>query len=175
MLYVPQPRAPVILPYDRMRALDYAHQWAYKRNPKYYNFDSVGGDCTNYASQVIFAGSEIMNYTPVYGWYYIDSYKRTPSWTGVNYLHNFLVDNKGPGPFAELVDVKDIEPGDIIQLSFHGGNNFHHSPVVVHTGNPASIDNILIAAHTYDRDHTPLTSYSWVNIRFIHIKGVRKM
>lgn len=48
--------------YNREKALEYAKKWAYKRNPKYYNFDLVGGDCTSFASQCIFAGSNIMNY-----------------------------------------------------------------------------------------------------------------
>ena len=40
-----------IIPYNRTAAVDYARKWALKRNPAYYNFDSVGGDCTNFASQ----------------------------------------------------------------------------------------------------------------------------
>jgi len=162
-----------VLPYNRVKAVEYAHKWAFGRNPKYFNFDKLGGDCTNFASQVLFAGSNVMNYTPVYGWYYIDANRRSPSWTGVNYLYNFLVNNKGPGPYAEDTDVKDIQPGDIIQLSFGGAPHFDHSPVVVQVGSPASLRNILVAAHTYDRDYYPLTNYNWVNIRFIHILGVR--
>ncbi|ABN51320.1 MAG TPA: amidase [Hungateiclostridium thermocellum] len=162
-----------VLPYNRVKAVEYAHKWAFGRNPKYFNFDKLGGDCTNFASQVLFAGSNVMNYTPVYGWYYIDANRRSPSWTGVNYLYNFLVNNKGPGPYAEETDVKDIQPGDIIQLSFGGAPHFDHSPVVVQVGSPASLRNILVAAHTYDRDYYPLTNYNWVNIRFIHILGVR--
>lgn len=163
-----------VLRYDREKAVNYAHKWAYSRNPKYYNFDNVGGDCTNFASQVLYAGSGVMNYTPVYGWYYINAYNRTASWTGVDYLYKFLINNDGPGPFAEEVGVKDVKPGDIIQLSFHGGESFDHSPVVVKTGSPASLDNILIAAHTFDRDYYPIIDYTWKKIRFLHIKGVRK-
>lgn len=167
-------RRPANLQYDREKAAEYAHQWAYGRNPKFYNFEYIGGDCTNFASQVIYAGSGIMNYTNVSGWYYKGSYDRTASWTGVNFLYKFLVNNQGPGPFAEVVDVKDAQPGDIAQLSFEGGNVFNHSPVIVQTGKPARIENILIAAHTYDRDYYPLTNYTWKDIRFIHIKGVRR-
>ncbi len=163
-----------IVPYDRDEAVKYAHKWAYGRNPAYYDFEHIGGDCTNFASQVIYAGAKIMNYTPVYGWYYRNINDRTPSWTGVNFLYNFLVNNEGPGPFAEKVDVKDIMPGDIIQLSFTGGGIFNHSPVVVQTGSPPRLDNILIAAHTIDRDYYPITNYSWVDIRFLHIVGVRR-
>ncbi|HYF75153.1 MAG TPA: amidase domain-containing protein [Candidatus Nitrosocosmicus sp.] len=167
-------RAPVSLPYNRENAVNYAHVWAFKRNPRYFDFEKFGGDCTNFASQVIYAGSRVMNHTAVYGWYYIDGIRRTASWTGVNFLHNFLVNNKGAGPFAERVDVREVKPGDIVQLSFQGGSHFDHSPVIVQTGITPAIENILIAAHTYDRDFYPLTNYSWKDIRFLHITGVRR-
>jgi len=160
--------------YDRVEAVRYAHRWAYSRNPRYLDFENLGGDCTNFASQSIYAGSGVMNFTPVYGWYYVNGYNRTASWTGVGYLYNFLVGNKGVGPFAEVVDAKDVQPGDIVQLSFLGGGVFNHSPVIVQTGSPPGIDNILVAAHTYDVDYYALTNYTWVDIRFLHIIGVRK-
>ncbi len=49
--------------YERQKAIEYAKQWAFLRNPKYYNFDSVGGDCTSFISQCIYAGSNTMNFT----------------------------------------------------------------------------------------------------------------
>ncbi|MDF2523023.1 MAG: amidase [Clostridiales bacterium] len=171
-------RTPGIFQYNRDNAVRYAHEWAFKRNPRYLDFENYGGDCTNFASQVIYAGSGIMNYTPTFGWYYENSNNRTPSWTGVNYLYNFLVNNNGIGPFAEVVDQKDIVPGDIVQLSLIDGINdviyFEHSLVIVQTGNPASVDNILTATHTYNTDNHPLNSYEWNGIRFLHIVGVRK-
>ena len=57
--------------YDRTAVVEYAKKWAFSRNPKYYNFDSVGGDCTSFASQCIYAGSKKMNYKKDLGWYYI--------------------------------------------------------------------------------------------------------
>lgn len=159
--------------YNRAKAVEYAHHWALKRNPKYYNFDSIGGDCTNFASQCIYAGSGIMNYTPVLGWFYITSSNRTASWTGVEYLYNFLINNKGAGPYAKEVGFKDISPGDIVQLSFDG-KKFAHSPVIVKTGTIPNPSNILISAHSYDCDNRRLDSYSWEKIRCLHIEGVRK-
>ena len=47
--------------YNREQACEYAKKWAYKRNPKYYNFDAVGGDCTSFVSQCIYAGIKEMN------------------------------------------------------------------------------------------------------------------
>ena len=159
--------------YNREKAVEYAHKWAMKRNPGYLDFEKYGGDCTNFASQVIYAGSGMMNYTPVHGWYYFNSRNRSPAWTDVDILYNFLIKNKGRGPYAEEVDVKDVRPGDITQLSFSGGGDYNHSPIIVQTGIIPKEDNILIASHTVDRDYYPLTSYNWVDIRFIHIIEAR--
>lgn len=161
-----------ILPYNRKSAVEYAHRWAYHRNPLYYDFEKVGGDCTNFVSQCLYAGSGVMNYTPVYGWYYSSAYQRTASWTGVDFLFKFLSENQGPGPFAETTEVTDVQPGDIIQLSFTGDGVYHHSVMVVQTGSPTTLENILTACHTDDRDYYPMTEYIWKEIRFLHIVGV---
>ena len=79
-----------LLPYDRAAAVRYAHIWAYGRNPRYYDYEGIGGDCTNFASQCIYAGAGVMNYTPTFGWYYINANDKAPAWTGVEYLYNLL-------------------------------------------------------------------------------------
>lgn len=155
--------------YDRNAAVAYAKKWAFKRNPAFYDFSNIGGDCTNFASQSIFAGAKIMNFTPVYGWYYKSLNDRTPSWTGVEYLYNFLVNNDGVGPFAEEVAVDRLEIGDIVQLGTSTGD-FYHSPVVV----GFSRGKILVAAHSYDAFNKPLSSYNYYRARGIHILGVRR-
>ena len=48
-------------PYDRLEAVSYAHRWAYGRNPAFYDYEEIGGDCTNYASQCIYVGTGVMN------------------------------------------------------------------------------------------------------------------
>lgn len=163
-----------VFPYNRQKAVEYAHKWAYGRNLSYYDFENIGGDCTNFASQTIYAGSGVMNYTSVFGWYYRNSYDRTASWTGVNFLYKFLINNEGLGPFAREVDARNVLPGDIVQLSFSGDGTFHHSPVIVGTGIFPDIANIRIAAHTDNQDYYPLVNYNWKDIRFLHIAGVRR-
>ena len=163
----------IIKDYDRRAAVEYARKWAFKRNPNYYNFDNLGGDCTNFASQCVYAGSGVMNYTPTFGWYYISPDRRTASWTGVEYFYNFLTGNKegigdGAGPFAEEVSADKIEIGDIIQLGRANGD-FYHSPVVV--GFSGGVP--LIAAHTFDAYGRPINTYTFERIRYIHILGVR--
>ncbi len=128
--------------YNRPEAAAYAKKWAYGRNPAYYNFNRLGGDCTNFASQCIYAGAGIMNFTPVFGWFYKTANDRTASWTGVEYLYNFLTKNEGVGPFAKEVPLDELEIGDIVQLGRETGD-FYHSPVVV----GFSGRRILVAAH----------------------------
>ncbi len=155
--------------YDRTAAYNYAKKWAFGRNPEFYDFSKIGGDCTNFASQCIYAGSGVMNFTPTFGWFYLSANDRTPSWTGVEYLYNFLVNNEGVGPFAKEVPLNELEVGDIVQLGRATGD-FYHSPVVV----GFSRGQILVAAHSYDNFNKPLNSYNFEKARGIHILGVRK-
>lgn len=173
MMYTIGSRQREIKAYDREKAVQYAHKWAYARNPSYYDFENIGGDCTNFASQCIYAGSGIMNHAPVYGWYYANSYNRTASWTSVNYLYEFLTNNKGPGPFAELVDASDAEVGDLAQISFSDSRAFDHSPIIIKKESQSEKSGILIAAHTFDTDFYRLTDFEPMYIRYLHIAGVR--
>lgn len=155
------------IPYNREAAVAYARKWALDRNPAYYDFENIGGDCTNFASQCIYAGAKVMNYTPDLGWYYRSSYDRAAAWTGVEYLYNFLVNNKSVGPYAHVVSQSEAKPGDIVQLGTANGD-FYHSPVII-----AVRPMILVAAHTYDALDRPLYSYNFAMARFLHIDGVR--
>lgn len=157
--------------YDRAAAVSYAHRWAFGRNPDFYDFSDLGGDCTNFASQCIFAGAKVMNYTPTFGWYYISPDDRTPSWTGVNQLYDFLISNRGAGPQGRVVPLRQIDNGDIIQLNFGYDERFDHSPVVVDRGR-GTPDTILVAAHSTDSDNRPLSTYNYARLRPIHIYNV---
>lgn len=162
------------IPYNRFKAIEYAHQWAFARNPSYYNFDGIGGDCTNFVSQCLFAGAKVMNYSTTLPWYYTNGYQKSPSWTGVDFLFQFLIHNQGVGPHGTLSNLQTIFPGDVVQLSFLESGRFHHSGLIVEVGDPPGLENILIATHTYDSDFRPLNSYSFQRVRFLNIQGVRK-
>ena len=56
--------------YNRKDAVDYAQKYALSRNPNYYDFSNLGGDCTNYMSQCLFAGLKKMSYNPKNLWSY---------------------------------------------------------------------------------------------------------
>ena len=153
--------------YDRNAAVRYAARWALSRNPAYYDYSNIGGDCTNFASQCLYAGSGVMDYTETYGWYYIDANRKAPAWTGVEFLYQYLVrEEQRPGPMAVLVSKNEIQQGDIIQLSFNGVT-FGHTPVVL-----ATRPQIFVAAHSEDSFMRPLDTYDYQAIRFLHITGV---
>ena len=156
--------------YNRNKSVAYAHEWAYRRNPSYYNFDLTGGDCTNFISQCLYAGCGIMNYTRDTGWYYLSAKNRAAGWTGVEYLYRFLTTNQKSGPYAVNLPIANAEPGDIIQLSFDG-NAYAHSLLVVNISSSAS--GIAVATHTEDSDNRPLNTYWYQAARLLHISGVR--
>ena len=108
-----------------------------------------------------------MNYTPIFGWYYRSSSDRTASWTGVEYLYNFLIGNRSVGPYAVEVEETEAEPGDLVQLARADGD-FYHTPVILQT-----TPTILVAAHSEDSLDRPLYSYNFAAARFLHIVGVR--
>lgn len=159
--------------YNREKVIEYAKKWAYDRNPQYYDFDNVGGDCTSFASQCIYAGAKIMNYSKQNGWYYISGNNKSPSWSGVEFLYNFLTQNKSVGPYGYEVEQDKIELGDIAQLSFDG-NKFSHSLVIVKILDTTYLNQILISSHTFDSFNKRISEYNFEKIRFIHIDKIRK-
>ena len=152
--------------YDRSAVVTYARRWALGRNPAYYDFQHLGGDCTNFASQCLFAGAGVMNLTPETGWYYRSLQDRAPAWTGVGFLARFLLTNAGVGPHARLAFPGELLPGDVVQLG-NGEGRFTHSLVVT-----ATDPEILVCAHTFDALDRPLTTYGFQTLRGLHITRV---
>lgn len=164
-----------ILSYDRGAAVEYAREWAFARNPDFYDFSRIGGDCTSFASQCLYAGSGVMNFTPDVGWYYLSLGERSAAWSGVEYFYNFLIGNRlspvgnGNGPFAEEAELSALKQGDFVQLGNERG--FYHTLVCVgfwENGVP------LMAAHSNDAYAKPLTAWVFQRLRCIHLLGVRK-
>ena len=155
-------------PYHREKAYQYAQRWAMSRNPLYYNFAGIGGDCTNFVSQCLYAGCCQMNLQPDIGWYFLSLEERSPSWTGVKFFYDFIVSNKGLGPFGKETYPGGLELGDVIQLKNKDGVWYH--TLIVTGFTPTSY---LISAHTNDAFNRPLDTYRYSEARFIHIEGIR--
>ena len=155
-------------PYLRERAVLYAERWAMRRNPLFANFEELGGNCTNFVSQCVYAGSCVMNYLNLFGWYYISLDNRTPSWSGVDFFYNFMVGNRGVGPYGREVTRDEVEIGDVVQL-YREEKGFYHSLLIV----GFSEDDILLAAQSDDAFARGLSTYNYERERFIRIDGVR--
>lgn len=161
--------------YNRARAVEYARRWALSRNPLFTNFAGRGGDCTSFVSQCLFAGSCQMNFTPDFGWYYINENQRAPAWSSVEFFYDFITGNPtfagkngGVGPFGIEVDAMGVYEGDVVQLADETGD-FYHTLII--TG--FSEGQTLVSAHTNDALDRPLSSYNYTSLRYIHIEGVR--
>lgn len=152
---------------DIQKETAYARRWAFSRNPHYYDFDRIGGDCTNFVSQCIYAGGAVMNCTRDVGWYYFSLHDRAAAWTGVEYFYRFIVTNEGAGPYGFQVAAADACPGDVIQLG-NGGGFYHSLFVLRNDGEP------YVAAHTDDAFDRPLSSYHYERARCLHIVGARR-
>lgn len=139
--------------------IDYALKWAYDYNPNYYNFTSLGGDCTNFISQCMFAGGYEMDYS-LNGWHYKSLNDRTPSWSGVNEFWSYAINNK------KNVGVRLIESSlekaqlcDVIQL--YNGERYYHALLVTNLDDGV----IKVTAHDNNVKNIPLKYYNYVGLR----------
>ena len=158
----------VIKPYLRQNALLYANRYAFSQNPIFGNFAGIGGNCTNFVSQCVYAGSCRMNYKPTFGWYYISMNERAPAWTGVDYFYNFITTNADVGPFGRQASPDEMEVGDVIQLGRDGEGYYHTLLVVGFEG-----DDPLVAAQTDNALGRALSTYTYDFSRYLKILGVR--
>ena len=160
--------------YNRENAVAYAKKWALMRNPLFTDYSRIGGNCTNFVSQVLLAGSCTMDYAQPFGWFYESDQNRAPAWTGVEFLYDYLTGggdypdvNDRPGPFGREVRAAQTQIGDVVQLG--RGGDFYHSLII--TGYEPR--DILVSAQSDDALDRRLTSYNFEVVRFIHIDGVR--
>ena len=165
----------VTKPYNRQRAVEYARTWARRRNPLFIDFTGIGGNCTNFVSQCILAGSCTMNYTPNFGWYYISPEERAPAWSSVEYFYDFITEkeefkenNGGVGPYATEVTREAVEVGDAVQYATVDGD-WYHTVIVTKLED----GEIYVSAQSDDALDRPISSYNFATARFLHIEGVR--
>ncbi len=148
--------------YDRLKAVSYAKKYALTKNPKYYFFDGIGGDCTNFVSQCLYEGGFNMVYDDIDGWFYVNSNFRSASWTGVEYFRNFILDNTFL-PYGLICNAEDVTEGDIIFLN--NGEKFYHSLIITKIEN----DEIYVSSHSFPALDKNLKSYKFLSCDFVHI------
>lgn len=163
--------------YDRQAAKDYAYKYWHSRNPEYYDFSNVGGNCQSFASQMAVAGGIPMDIEgdewqqwKFYGLEVEDKEIRSGrslSWATVDFFYDYLVANVGDSGMVADFDCNRYysEPGDIIHVGYDGTPT--HTTVVADVYN----DYILINSNTLDMLNFPVDAYAYNTKRLIKILG----
>ena len=141
-------------PYDREKATAYAKKYATTPNLNpWQNYTQMGGDCTNFVSQCLYAGGipfDNEGKTITEKWYWYSDNHRTPSWTGADAFKAYVRANKGTGLVATEVAMEELVPGDIVQLGTR--EKATHSMIVVdvvyNEDNPEEVVDLLVAQHS---------------------------
>lgn len=140
--------------YKREKAVAYAKKYALIPNTKEWkNYESMGGDCTNFTSQCLFEGEIPFDHQGKYvidKWYWYSDHYRTPSFTSADAFKDYAIRNEGFGLVAKLGDMQTMEIGDIVQLGDLSQTT--HSMLVVDIirdeEDPRITKDLLVAQHS---------------------------
>lgn len=162
--------------FNRSNMVAYANKHAKSYNPSYPNFENMGGDCTNFVSQVLRAGNAPFDTSGSYRWYYYNMNNRAPAWSGAKQLYNYLINNTYIGPQGKKASTNEIiynmRPGDPVFIDFGYNNSIDHAVVI--TSYSVGAPNLTrIAAHTTDRVNYPLANYKG-RLHYIKLTGYGK-
>ena len=122
-------------------ACNYAEKFALNDNPEYISFEKSGGDCTNFASQILHAGGLNKTYT----W---TPYSNT--WLRVEELYSYLIYNKLA---YKIPNDSYLNPGTLIQFKTPKLGRFFHTGFITHK---LSNGECLYCCHSYNKLNYPL-------------------
>ncbi|TVY02375.1 amidase domain-containing protein [Cohnella terricola] len=159
--------------YDRIKAVQYANKYAglawgagnnNRYNPKYRDYTGIGGDCTNFVSQVL-GDPEEGGGLPMSGRWFASLAGGSAAWVRTDGLKNYLLYSG----YARLVDsgvfdhimkpkeghpqgsIRDLQPGDLIAYELKKGDVDHFAVIVGFDDNGYP----LVNCHTTDRFRVP--------------------
>lgn len=148
---VGQEKAAASASFNRAKAKKYIdNNWNKTSNSRFGYFGGAGGDCTNYVSQVIYAGGKKMNYTGktglsqfssnTKGWYSSLYHSPTGNWSMITYSTSWVrvVDfyaywsrkSKVYNGLSASQVSKKVSTGDVIQAYNKDNGRWFHTVVV---------------------------------------------
>jgi len=162
--------------YNGTKAASYADTWYGSINPIYHD---AGLDCTNFASQGIYEGTnKTMSNPDNYNtkWYY-DFYTHSGSypWVNVGGIFTFLTTNTGKGPYGYHSGAYtcNLSKGHIVTMKQSG--SWKHTVIVsTFSGDCHDPSKILVDSHDPDYYRKPLSNWSGYTWYAITISGYRK-
>ena len=166
--------------YDRQAAAAYADRYVDERNDAWPDYAGSGGNCQNFASQVLLAGGIPMD---IYGdavWkWYSDEVSNSPgaqgrssSWTGVNQFVEYAEANTGYGLVAETeAPYFSGEPGDLLHMGIDG--DWGHTVVIASavTNGQGEVVDYLVDSNTGNLRNYPASLYGYPEIILTRIGG----
>lgn len=123
-------------------ACSYAETFALKPNPKYKYFEGIGGDCTNFISQILYAGG--FKQTPTWKPY-------TNAWIRVEEIYSYLTSrNLG----TKLPNDTSLDRGCLIQFYTPSKGRFFHNGFITYK---LQNNDCLYCCHSYNKLNYPLS------------------
>lgn len=146
-------------PYNYHAMANYAILYWDNYNPNYRTFNDVGGDCTNFISQAMYAGGWVQTNQPIC-WYQDDncwwytSAAQTWSWTSVSHWYTFAVVKRQRTYI--LSSPWSMWLADVLQVDFTNNGSKDHTMIVTYVA--TSTWTPYLTYHTYDTLNRSLSS-----------------
>lgn len=169
--------------YKRELAAEYARNNVLKDTISGFdNYESLGGDCTNFVSACLYNGGIPMDYngsSNTTKWYYKSSSNRVPSWTGAEAFHQYLLNNNNnsssnTGLYATQTIRSALQEGDVVQNSkTTAGHSMIISKATFITG-VAYKDHLICQRSTVKKGRlrdVPLSSKGYTAAAYYKING----
>lgn len=156
-------------PLDREKMKQYIDLYALSRNSEWADITPYGGDCQNFASQTIFNGGAPMAVSGDNLWFFNNMDSRSPAWTGVVFMHRFILANNGQGPQGQEVSTwQKLDYGDMVLIDWTFDGFYDHTTIVSSTGKQARI-----SGHSRDNYQERVSDLTGVKT-FIHLLGYKE-
>jgi len=166
--------------YNRTAAIEYANSWIDERNETWLDYSSYGGNCQNFASQILLAGGIPMDLkgSELWKWYSTNlndntsSTGRTSSWTGVDNFLEYASENRGYGLVSDTnAPYYSGEIGDLIIMGYD--ENWRHTVVIseVIKDERGNTIDYLINSNTSDLRNFPVGAYIYTRQKLVKIYG----
>ncbi len=165
------PAKPADHNYDRDAAYAYMQTYALQRKPLWGRYDDVGGNCQNFASQVLHAGGIPMDEDGDARWYWYSHEEQDYAWINVGLFMDYARSNTGYGLACDAdADYYDGQTGDILIM---GDGEYDHATVIadVICDEHGRTADYLICSNTTNYRNFPASAYYYTSHWLVRIAG----
>lgn len=165
------PTKPADHSYDRNAACAYMQTYALQRNPHWGRYDDVGGNCQNFASQVLHAGGIPMDEEGEFCWYWYTHEAQNYAWINVGLFMDYAQNNTGYGLAADSsANYYEGQGGDLLIM---GDGEYDHATVIADVIGDKSGRTVdyLICSNTTNYRNFPASAYYYTSHWLVRIDG----